>query len=196
MVLHGRLNLTGVTDRSGRVSTLQYGEEAFSDIDPAAPYDIGEHVLTSVTAYPDFKPDTDDAEALDREADGLESIRVSFDRDGLLAGIRDASGAAADFGYTLDRGDGTTVETVADDSGFFTEVLRDGEGNTLRTVQQLEEADEAGNVKYLATESADGSEGSTRYDATPPIRLSSSTFNCLDRVPSLGCHIQSSTHRT
>ena len=184
------------------MSTLQYGENAFSDIDPAAPYEIGEHILTSVTAYPDFKPEMDDAEELNRQADGLDSIRVSFDRDGLLAGIRDASGAAADFGYTLDRGDGTTVETVADDGGFTTEVLRDGEGNTLRTVQQLEEADEAGSVKYLVTAftyDADGNRtatfqpfevtedpaapgSGTRFEAASPVTLSSSTFDRFGRV--------------
>ncbi|MGB0766316.1 MAG: Ig-like domain-containing protein [Phycisphaeraceae bacterium] len=137
-------DLIKVTDRSGVETEYRYGEDHAGVF--ANPDDFPDHVLTTIV-----------------NGSGVEIAEMSFDQQGRLAGIRDASGATAPFTYQLDPAQfglpsGYTVESVSDDNDVPTEIVRDGRGNTLATVQRTyEDTSDITNNQYLVT--------AYRYDA-------------------------------
>ncbi|MEM9419250.1 MAG: RHS repeat-associated core domain-containing protein [Planctomycetota bacterium] len=125
-------DLESVTDRTGRVTTFDYGQDDFSD-----GIDVPEHILTSITQYPAAGSVGASVATLLASGGGVDVMQIGFNADGTLKGITDASGASAGFGYNFQGPGGTNIEAVTDADGIFTEIVRDARGNTLRTVQQL-----------------------------------------------------------
>ena len=141
-------NLISVENRANETVTLAYGEdhEAGSGTLPN-----GEHILTTIT-----------------DARGVDVMKVFFQDAAngvrLLSGIQDASGAKAGFGYTFDvtdpaTGEVYTVEKVTDatsvpgsSEGVPTELLRDGRGNAVRSIQHEIDLATGSLLGYLITE--------------------------------------------
>ena len=96
-------------------TTYHYSELAYSPDRTELP----DHLLTSID-----------------NALGVKAMKVGFDVDGRINRIIDASNQEGGFDYTLDLGDGRSVETVKDANQAPTEIVRDSRGNTVRTIQR------------------------------------------------------------
>lgn len=88
-----------------------------------------------------------------KDADEKSILAASYEDDGLINGVTDPSGHAADFSFDLDPEaypDGFSIETVEDAFDATTELVRDDEGNLVRRIQR--ESFESGVVaSYLVT---------------------------------------------
>ena len=83
---------------------------------------------------------------------GVRVLAASFDPGtGRLLGLQDAAGNPAGFSYSLDLGDGRSVEQVSDADGSPTEIVRDARGNVERSIQRVEYTADAGTNRYLVT---------------------------------------------
>lgn len=88
---------------------------------------------------------------------GVNVLSATFDlASGRLSGLADATGSSAQFTYSLDLGDGRTVESAADANGIPTEIVRDSQGNVERSVERVSTGNPATNHYLVAV---------FRYDA-------------------------------
>ena len=123
-------DLLTVTNRAGRKTHFEYGPGTDPGTDPGRP-----HFLTAIR---------DDA--------GQLLMRTSFDDDGRLEGLVDASGRQASFGgYGIDLGGGQRVEIVDDGGSQHTELVRDARGNVLRRIQRTHDDLDAASRQYSVT---------------------------------------------
>ncbi|MEM6314459.1 MAG: hypothetical protein AAF743_10250, partial [Planctomycetota bacterium] len=177
-------NLDTFTDRNGSVFQFGYDEQ-FDDQGVLQPGTLGRpHFLTSI-------------EDVER---AVTTLKVLFWGDeaptptqrGMLKGIVDASGNAADFGYTLRASEvdsslpaSATIEVVSDADGNTTEVMRDARGNVLRQVQQL------GTAQYLVTAYTYNADGN-QTTASRPFTVNAADASRFTTPVPIG-HLASST---
>ncbi len=137
-------DLIAFQDRTGRWTTYQY------DIDSLPAKFKEEHILTSVTKYPN--PLSIDATL--SEIEGMTGIVVSeftFADDGTLTTVEGASGISVDISYIYDGTSvglpsGYTVEIV-DNGETTTEIVRDADGRAVRRIELV--SDNGGNADYI-----------------------------------------------
>ncbi len=81
---------------------------------------------------------------------GVMVLSATFDQaSGRLSGLTDAANGTMAFNYSLDLGDGRSVES-ATSTGTFTQIVRDRNGNVERSVERVSSGDPATN-RYMVT---------------------------------------------
>ncbi|MGD9723617.1 MAG: putative Ig domain-containing protein [Pirellulales bacterium] len=118
-------DLASVTNRANEVTSFEYDEAATHR----------PHFLTGII-----------------DPRGVPVLTAAFDPGtGRLLGLQDADGNPANFSYSLNLGDGRSVESVTDASGNPTEIVRDGYGNVERRIQRVLSTGNAATNRYLVT---------------------------------------------
>ena len=179
-------NLEWVKDRTGRVTSMDYGQTEFSD-----GVDVPIHILTSITQYPNSIPPVVDPEALILAGGGVDAMQIGFNADGTVKQIGSEGGSTTGLGYNLDGPSiglpaGYTLEAVTDENGVPTEYIRDAKGLIMRQMTRMDAATDTWLVSVFGYDSNGFASvtwqpfeavGTARYTQSPTIKLSETEFD-------------------